>query len=214
MKCTKIYYIFIQPVQSQLVGLAKGASVGGMLGCVLLVAGMAAMLIAGQMHLPFLFWPCQKENAGVPPRERPPVGAGSSRTAAHLVSPAESSTPAAERPKKRRLPPPPFVYASASPRPSRARTASLSPGTSSTSTRYCSSFSTGTPSSWALRSLEPAASPATTALVFLDTDPDTLAPRASSFSPASLREADSSSPVRTRSSPPAGPPPAGRCSPC
>ena len=55
MKYTKIYYIFIQPVQSQLVGLPKGASVGGMLGCVLLVAGMAAMLIAGQMHLPFLF---------------------------------------------------------------------------------------------------------------------------------------------------------------
>ena len=60
---------------------------------------------------------------------------------------------------------------------------------------------TVTPSSWALRSLLPAASPATTALVFLDTDPDTLAPRASSFSPASLREADSSSPVRTKVKP-------------
>src|SRR3989344_1095710 len=54
-----------------------------------------------------------------------------------------------------------------------------------------------TPNSLALSSLEPASSPAMTAVVFLDTDDDTSAPRALSFSFASSRDIDSSEPVRT-----------------
>ena len=39
-----------------------GISRRGMLRCVPLDAGMAAMLMAGQKHPPFLFWSCQKRN--------------------------------------------------------------------------------------------------------------------------------------------------------
>src|SRR5690606_21510236 len=53
------------------------------------------------------------------------------------------------------------------------------------------------PSSCAVASLDPAASPATTRCVFFDTLPETFAPRASSFAPASSRLIEASPPVST-----------------
>src|SRR3990167_6285800 len=59
------------------------------------------------------------------------------------------------------------------------------------------SVSTATPSSLALSSFEPASSPAMTAVVFLDTEPDTLPPKARMRSAASSRDMDFRLPVRT-----------------
>src|SRR6266481_1507341 len=61
----------------------------------------------------------------------------------------------------------------------------------------CCSSSTGTPSSRAFASFEPASLPATTKLVFFDTLPDTLAPRAVSASCACSRLMLPSVPVMT-----------------
>src|SRR3546814_3686179 len=61
------------------------------------------------------------------------------------------------------------------------------------------------PSSSALASLLPAASPATRKLVFFDTLPAALAPSASSFSFASSRPIEDSVPVRTTVLPSSGP---------
>src|SRR5690606_28292050 len=66
---------------------------------------------------------------------------------------------------------------------------------------------TSMPSSPALASLEPAASPATTKLVFFDTLPATLAPSASSFSLASSRLIAARVPVSTTVLPSSGPAP-------
>src|SRR5262245_44140380 len=51
-------------------------------------------------------------------------------------------------------------------------------GPSESSTRRPASSRTGTPSDAALSSFEPGLSPATTKLVFFDTEPDTFPPRA------------------------------------
>src|SRR5699024_8768823 len=56
---------------------------------------------------------------------------------------------------------------------------------------------TGTPRDWALVSLEPAASPATTKLVFLETEPLALPPFFTIKASASLRERLSRVPVTT-----------------
>ena len=56
-------------------------------------------------------------------------------------------------------------------------------------------------SSLALRSLEPAFSPTTTKLVFLDTEPETLPPSSSIFSDASSRVNLLRAPVRTKTFP-------------
>src|SRR5260221_14253465 len=58
-------------------------------------------------------------------------------------------------------------------------------GPSTSSTARPASSRTGTPSEAALSSLEPGLSPATTKLVFLDTEPDTFPPLASMASAAS-----------------------------
>src|SRR5690606_24747723 len=67
------------------------------------------------------------------------------------------------------------------------------------------SSQTSMPSSSALASLEPAASPATTKLVFFDTLPAALAPSASSFSLASSRLIEDRVPVSTTVMPSSGP---------
>ena len=60
-----------------------------------------------------------------------------------------------------------------------------------------SSVSTGIPSSLAFRSLDPAFSPATTNVVFLDTDPEAFPPNNSIFSVASSLVKRLNAPVRT-----------------
>src|SRR5690348_16397495 len=77
------------------------------------------------------------------------------------------------------------------------------PCSSSRASRRFSS-QTGTPSSCALSSLEPAASPATTNEVFFDTEPATLAPSASRRCLASSRLSVGSVPVSTTVCPSSG----------
>ncbi len=87
-------------------------------------------------------------------------------------------------------------------------TGSLDADASSTVRRACcmnaSSSITGTPSSVALSSLLPAPGPATTCVVFADTDPATFAPSACSRAFASSRVNCSSVPVSTHVCPTSG----------
>src|SRR3984957_15732882 len=85
-------------------------------------------------------------------------------------------------------------------------------GPSDRSTARPSSSSTGTPSDSALSSLDPAFDPATTKLVFFDTEPDTFPPSAWIASAASSLVRPSSVPVSTTVTPASGPPAAAPAS--
>src|SRR5690606_7392769 len=90
-------------------------------------------------------------------------------------------------------------------RPQRQRMLPATHACVSRNASSCASSQISIPSSCALASLEPAASPATTRCVFFDTLPATLAPSASSCSPASSRLIADRLPVSTTVLPSSGP---------
>src|SRR5581483_9933731 len=85
-------------------------------------------------------------------------------------------------------------------------TARAASGPSTSRTRSPASSSTGTPSVSALSYLEPGLSPATTKLVFFDTEDVTLPPSPVTASLASSRVSPSSDPVSTMDRPASGRP--------